>query len=81
MTEASPKHAVTLAALLVLTIVTAVVASSTHATFIVLGIACVKIFLVAFRFMDLRHAHLFWKSAFVLLSASLLTAIAVLAAT
>jgi hypothetical protein len=80
MTEKSPRHAVTLILLLALTAITAVVGASTHAAFIILGLAMAKILLVAFRFMELRHALLFWKYAFVLLSGSFLTAIAVLAA-
>lgn len=39
-----------------------------------LGLGCVKLLLVAFYFMELRHAHLFWKSAVVVSIAALFTA-------
>jgi hypothetical protein len=40
---------------------------------ILLGLGCIKLLLVAFCFMELKHAHLFWKSAVVLLPCFFLT--------
>lgn len=41
---------------------------------LLLGLGCVKLLLVAFYFMELKHAHLFWKSAIVLFVVYFLTA-------
>ena len=76
----SPRHLVTLIMLLVLTAGTAILAGASHGVILLLILAMAKIFLVTFRFMDLRIAHLFWKTAVVLLTGGLLTAIGLLAA-
>lgn len=76
----SPHHLATLIVLLVLTAVTAAL-SLGHATWLagaILSIALLKMILVTFRFMDLRHAHLFWKSAILLLTGSLIVSLFVL---
>lgn len=33
---------------------------------ILLGLGCIKLLLVAFFFMELNHAHMFWKCAMVM---------------
>lgn len=38
-----------------------------YLTWLVMGLAAVKFFLVAFVFMELRKAHFFWKFATVLI--------------
>ncbi|RYD95913.1 MAG: hypothetical protein EOP50_07310 [Sphingobacteriales bacterium] len=73
-------HLTTLLALLALTGMTAVFALSKHAIVAALALAMAKILLVAFRFMDLRHAHIFWKCIIVVLTGGSLTAIGLLAA-
>lgn len=80
MNAGSPHHLATLIALLALTGVTAFVAMSSHGIAILLVLAMAKILLVTFRFMDLRHAHIFWKIMVVLFSGGTLTAIGLLAA-
>ncbi len=75
----SPYHLATLIALLVLTGATAIIAGVAHGVAVILVLAMAKILLVTFRFMDLRHAHLFWKAAVVLLSGGTLVVIGFLA--
>ena len=75
----SPYHLATLIALLVLTAGTAIIAGASHGVAAILVLAMAKILLVTFRFMDLRHAHLFWKAAVILLSGGTLAAIGLLA--
>ena len=79
MSMKSPSHPVTLICLLMLTGGTAIIAGASHGVAAILVLAMAKILLVTLRFMDLRHAHIFWKVAVVLLSGGLLTAIGVLA--
>lgn len=81
MIDKSPHHLSTLIVLLVLTGATTAAVSSGNPTWlaiVVLTLALAKMLLVAFRFMDLRHAHLFWKGSFVFLSISFLSTLAVL---
>ena len=80
MNGKSPHHLATLIALLALTAGTAFVAAASHGVTVILVLAMAKILLVTYRFMDLRHAHLFWKSAVLLLSGGFLAAIGLLAA-
>lgn len=80
MNAKSPHHLATLIALLAFTGVTAIIASSAHGVAVLLVLAMAKILLVTFRFMDLRHAHLFWKAAVVMFSGGILTALGLLAA-
>ena len=80
MTAQPPHHLANLIVLLALTGVTAVVAGASHGVAILLVLAMAKILLVAFRFMDLRHAHLFWKCMVVAFTGVSLTAIGLLAA-
>ena len=79
MSMKSPYHLATLICLLMLTGGTAIIAGASHGVAAILVLAMAKILLVTFRFMDLRHAHIFWKTAVVLLSGGLLTAIGLLA--
>ncbi len=87
--EKKPRHLLTLVLLLILTGMTALTNTSAVSTAVggrgllaalILLLALAKIVLLAFRFMDLRHAHLFWKSALLLLTGAFLSAMAVLAA-
>lgn len=74
MTEKNPRHLATLIVLLLLTAATAGV-SEVHPTWLaiaVLSLALAKVLLVAFRFMKLRHAHLFWKCAVLLITCATL---------
>jgi hypothetical protein len=89
MMEKPPRHRLTLVLLLTLTAITAwtnttagsaAMGSPALLVITLLLLAMAKAMLVAFRFMDLRHAHLFWKSALLLLTGGFLTALAVLAA-
>lgn len=76
----SPYHLVTLIALLVLTGITAVVFFSTsHSLTAILVLAMAKVLLVLFRFMDLRHAHMFWKFTVVLFSTACLVGVSLFA--
>ncbi len=75
-----PYHLATLIALLALTGITALIAGTSHGVAMLLILAMAKILLVTFRFMDLRHAHLLWKTAVLLLSGGTLAAIGLLAA-
>ncbi len=65
--------------MLALTGATAIIAGVSHGVAALLLLAMAKILLVTFRFMDLRHAHIFWKLAVVLLSGAFLTAIGLIA--
>ncbi len=61
------KNIITLGVLLLLT-ATAVIAANTmqdssYLVLTVLGLGVVKLFLVAFQFMELKKAHPFWKAA------------------
>lgn len=81
MTSKPLHHLATLVVLLVLTAATAGF-SSGHPAWLgsaVLAIAFAKMMLVAFRFMNLRHAHPFWKSAVVLVIAIFVSALGLLA--
>lgn len=75
----SPYHLITLIVLLALTGATAIIAGASYGAAILLGLAMAKILLVTFRFMDLRHAHFFWKGAIILTFAITLTTIGLLA--
>jgi hypothetical protein len=59
------KDIYTLVTLIVFTIITALFATTYHAikyvTFIILALSIVKFLLVAFQFMELKKAHVFWK--------------------
>lgn len=82
MTDKSSHHFTTIFVLLVLTVATTAVVSTGRSVWLavtVLTIALAKIQLVAFRFMDLRDAHLFWKGAFVFITIALVVILAVLA--
>lgn len=79
MKEKSSYHLFTLIALLALTIATAIVASAAHSAVVVLVLAMAKILLVTFRFMELRHAHIFWKAGVLFLAGGILGVIAILA--
>ena len=46
----------------------------------VMGVAVVKLWLVAFNFMHLHRAHVFWKGALVVFSLSFLLTITLLTA-
>ncbi len=76
----SPHHSATLFALLALTGITALIAISSHGVIFLLALAMAKILLVTFHFMDLRHAHLFWKIIIVVFTGGTLTAIGALTA-
>lgn len=81
MIDKSPHHLTTLVALLVLTGATTATVSSGNSAWlamVVLIFALVKMQLVAFRFMDLRHAHLFWKGSFVFLTIAFLSTLTLL---
>lgn len=61
--------------LITLTATTAILANVKLAAFFVIGIAVIKILLVAFQFMDLKNAHLFWGTiltSLILLFASII---------
>ena len=79
MSMKSPYHLATLICLLMLTGATAIIAGASHSVVAILVLAMAKILLVTLRFMDLRHAHLFWKVAVALLSGGFLAAIGFLA--
>ncbi|MBP6758513.1 MAG: cytochrome C oxidase subunit IV family protein [Flavobacterium sp.] len=65
--------------LLVLTISTALIASSSTISkgivFLILGISAIKFLLVAFQFMELKKANSFWKISLILTSGLLLVLI------
>lgn len=72
MTGRPPLHLATLVVLLVLTAATAGLSNGRPAWpgSAVLAIAFAKMMLVAFRFMNLRHAHPFWKGTVILVIAA-----------
>ncbi|MGJ8642854.1 MAG: cytochrome C oxidase subunit IV family protein [Luteolibacter sp.] len=70
---------ITLISLLTLTAGTALVAGASHGVVAILFLAMAKILLVTFRFMDLRHAHLFWKCSVSLLTCAFLVTLGLLA--
>jgi hypothetical protein len=47
--------------LILFTITTAFVSGKKYALIIILMLADIKLFLVAFQFMELKKAHLFWR--------------------
>lgn len=53
--------------LILFTLLTAYVSGMQYALIIILVIADIKIFLVAFQFMELKKAHLFWRISLSLL--------------
>lgn len=59
------KHIHILGVLIALTILTALFSNNFSAfkyiVFIILALSCVKFLLVAFQFMELKKAHIFWK--------------------
>ena len=61
------KNTISLIILLLLTVITAALASMKSATLLILIIAVTKFLLVAFQFMELKKAHLFWKLALTIL--------------
>jgi Prokaryotic Cytochrome C oxidase subunit IV len=61
------KNTISLIVLLKLTLITAALASMKSATLLILIIAVIKFLLVAFQFMELKKAHLFWKAAITIL--------------
>ena len=67
----------TLIALLGLTLLTGWVATE-HLPIAISFIAVIKLLLVAFNFMELKHAHIFWKATIILFSLSFLTALTLL---
>lgn len=54
--------------LLFLTVISVILSSSqgNYIAFIILGLAVIKFFGVAFQFMKLKKAHSFWKSLLVI---------------
>jgi hypothetical protein len=59
------KHIITLAILLLLTLLTAIVAGFNHFALLILALSAIKFLLVAFQFMELKKAHVFWKVSIV----------------
>lgn len=62
-------HLYTYATLIILTLLTAFVASlqsTKAAVIIIISIALIKFWLVAFQFMELKKAHPFWKFLIVI---------------
>jgi len=59
------KDIITLGILAVLTITTALLATTFNnlkdVAFMILGLSIIKFILVAFQFMELKKAHIFWK--------------------
>jgi hypothetical protein len=81
MTEKSPRHLVTLVVLLILTGATTLSVATGQRAWLIVAVfvlALAKLLLVAFRFMELRHAHLFWKTSFVVINVALLTTLTLL---
>jgi|GEM_PF-6711066 len=64
--------------LIVLTLLTAISANANQGAFVLLGVATIKLLLVAFKFMELQKAHLFWKSTIIILSVSLFTVLSLM---
>ena len=58
----------TLIILLVLTITASVISNSSSSSVVmaILGVASLKFIGVAFQFMELKKAHIFWKSSLVI---------------
>ena len=61
------KNRIVLLLLLLFTIITAFVSGKQYALIVILLIADIKLFLVAFQFMELKKAHLFWRITLSLL--------------
>lgn len=64
--------AITVAVLIGFTLLTGLIVYSEpeflgFAPQIIMSIAAVKVYLVAFEFMELRKAHIFWKTATILI--------------
>ena len=57
--------------LMVLTLLTVISANAKQGIIVLLAFATIKLLLVAFSFMELRKAHIFWKSTMVFTSLSL----------
>lgn len=67
------KNHSTLGVLLLLTVLVSVVSTyvqeGTTLVVLIIGLAMTKLLLVAFQFMELKHAHFFWKAAIVFFAA------------
>ncbi|MBK9794170.1 MAG: hypothetical protein IPP60_14000 [Sphingobacteriales bacterium] len=61
------KNRIVLLLLLLFTLITAFVSGKQYALIVILLIADIKLFLVAFQFMELKKAHLFWRITLSLL--------------
>ncbi len=61
------KNRIVLLLLLLFTMITAFVSGKQYALIVILLIADIKLFLVAFQFMELKKAHLFWRITLSLL--------------
>ena len=76
------KTIIVLVILLLLTSLTALAANVIpHAALlrtIILGLALTKLLLVAFQFMELKKAHLFWRSSLVVFSLIFVTIISLI---
>ena len=61
------KNRIVLLLLLLFTLITAIVSGKQYALIVILLMADIKLFLVAFQFMELKKAHLFWRITLSLL--------------
>jgi hypothetical protein len=72
------RNLVVLILLILLTVLSARVALYPGLKIILFGTAGIKFLLVAFQFMDIRHAHIFWKLAIILTVVILFSVMAIL---
>lgn len=74
------KNILTWILLLLLTLTTAIIAGTGSAAYLILVVAAIKFLLVAFQFMELKMAHLFWKATLVIVLISITGTIIILVA-
>ena len=79
------KNSITLGILLLLTILVSVASAQmqqgTYLVILIMGLAMAKLLLVAFQFMELKKAHLFWKGSIVFFAFIIFTGVGVLVGT
>ncbi len=77
------KNSITLGILLALTLLVSLASARIqpggYLVVLIMGLAMTKLLLVAFQFMELKRAHLFWKTAIVFFAVVILSVVSALA--
>lgn len=71
-------NTVVIICLLLLTATSSIVSGATAVIPVILGLAAIKFLLVSFQFMEVKHAHGFWKAAVVVIIFTLTAAICII---